>query len=290
MANLSANALFHFTPREFLLSKFEHGFIPCLLTEFDPMLDYGFFTPNVKIHENGKLVENADQRTLYIPMICFCDIPLSSLSFHMDVYSCYGIGMKKEWGIKKGINPVMYINPDSLFFSTLSGPLFSFDLFMPSLKQLGISDEDLRNSEALYQMTGVASNSLESLDIIRDCLQCYLKPFECRGLYRGKYSNYLYYNEKEWRYAPIYFREGIAPIHSELSNAEIAIINNKLSNYPLKFSVEDIKYIIVRDDNDIEFLIEGLNEIKDRTGSYTDKEINLLSTKIFTEKSLNEDA
>ena len=38
---------------------------------------------------------------LAFPMSCFCDIPLSRLSEHTDFYGNYGIGLTKDWGVKK---------------------------------------------------------------------------------------------------------------------------------------------------------------------------------------------
>ena len=47
-------------------------------------------------------------------MVSFCDIPLSLAKDHIKTYGSYGIGMMKEWGIKNNLNPVVYIERDSL--------------------------------------------------------------------------------------------------------------------------------------------------------------------------------
>jgi Putative abortive phage resistance protein AbiGi, antitoxin len=49
---------------------------------------------------------------LYL-IVCFCDLPLSNLSEHLNFYGNYGIGLTKEWGIGKGINPVIYLSQAS---------------------------------------------------------------------------------------------------------------------------------------------------------------------------------
>ena len=44
-----------------------------------------------------------------IPMASFCDIPITLLSEYHERYGEYGMGLTKEWAIKNGISPVMYI-------------------------------------------------------------------------------------------------------------------------------------------------------------------------------------
>lgn len=53
------------------------------------------------------------------PMICFCDIPLSKSSKHFESYGHFGIGLTKKWAVKNGINPVLYIDKDSLIAKSI---------------------------------------------------------------------------------------------------------------------------------------------------------------------------
>jgi len=50
----------------------------------------------------------------FVPMVSFCDIPLSLAKNQIDKYGSYAIGMTKEWGIRNKLNPVVYIEKDSL--------------------------------------------------------------------------------------------------------------------------------------------------------------------------------
>jgi hypothetical protein len=43
-----------------------------------------------------------------IPMVCFCDLPLSLIRKHLDEYGGFGIGLRKSWGVKHGVEPVFY--------------------------------------------------------------------------------------------------------------------------------------------------------------------------------------
>ena len=93
---LSANTLFHFT-------KDSNTLLSILSTKFYPRLclEKNFFT----VKEVGKIA---------IPMVCFCDIPLSQISEHVEHYGEYAIGLKKSWAIKNGITPILYTHRESL--------------------------------------------------------------------------------------------------------------------------------------------------------------------------------
>lgn len=44
-----------------------------------------------------------------IPMVSFCDIPITLLDEHNKKYGNYGIALKKDWALKNSINPIMYV-------------------------------------------------------------------------------------------------------------------------------------------------------------------------------------
>src|SRR5437660_12748311 len=90
---LSANSLFHFTGSlENLLN--------ILREEFRPR----FCLENFNLLQSAALDE--EELEWALPMVCFCDLPLSQTGFHLSVYGDYGIGLTKEWGKRNGIAPV----------------------------------------------------------------------------------------------------------------------------------------------------------------------------------------
>ena len=89
MGIVSANTLFHFTSKlDYLEGILESDFIPRYNLE--------------DINLAGRSIKIA------FPMVCFCDIPLSSISEHLDKYGQYAIGMSINWANKNGLNPVLY--------------------------------------------------------------------------------------------------------------------------------------------------------------------------------------
>ena len=90
MNNPRAKSLFHFTKSpEILKSILKNGIYPrfCLETNW---------------------CKYADEEYYAFSISCFCDIPLSRINEHTDSYGHYGLGLTKNWGIKNGLNPVIY--------------------------------------------------------------------------------------------------------------------------------------------------------------------------------------
>ena len=83
---LSASALFHFTDTfEKLINIFKTAFRPQYCLE-----DWYEIYPDLR----GRLYMSA------VPMVCFCDIPLSQIGEHIKDYGSYAIGLSKNGLLK----------------------------------------------------------------------------------------------------------------------------------------------------------------------------------------------
>jgi hypothetical protein len=94
--NIQTKSLFHFTQTfDNLKSILKEGFWPqyCL--------------------EDFSWIEGAIPR-IAVPMVSFCDIPVSKLRAHTARYGKFGIGLcRKRWRVT-GLNPLLYVSSGSL--------------------------------------------------------------------------------------------------------------------------------------------------------------------------------
>lgn len=200
-------------------------------------------------------------------MVCFCDTPLSLLINHINTYGQYGLGMTKEWGLRKGLNPVIYFNKNShlaIKFSVVTNDLIW---------------KRIPSARAFHEILG------------------YMKPYE-GTLYRNGHDvkeSVRFYDEHEWRYVPnisILRDKGIETNiqrHMYLNREALREANHKLETEAtrLSFNADDIKYIIIEDEDQINIMITGIRDIK---GSRYDRDtVDKLVSRIITVRQLKED-
>ncbi|WP_180229415.1 abortive infection system antitoxin AbiGi family protein [Bacillus wiedmannii] len=185
------------------------------------------------------------------PMSCFCDIHLNKLVPHMENYGYYGIGLSKEWGIQKGIQPIHYINPYSPLREDFS------NIFSDTLKQ----SLEVREKNSSYN-----NYLLHNL--------FYMKPLEGDMIVNREYHTRNFHDEREWRFIPNVLEAGTdLPLvldPEQMNPNSYQVYSNgitKCSNLWLNFELDAIKYIIVKDSYDraelIKFIVENMNEISD---------------------------
>lgn len=254
MSNISSNSIFHFTPKkEYLISILQQTFVPRYCYE------------EIKLSDE---LERAGFESA-IPMVCFCDISLSQMANHIKMYGGYGLGMTKEWGIRKKLNPIIYINPNS-----------------------NISESVSQMAENIYQaLNKHCSEITRNISDEYMNLSNFLKPYD-GDFKRGNktHKKVRFYNEREWRYVPKI--EFDSEVKNNLTKEEFlnpTILENenkKLFEYRLGFKPSDIKYIFVKNENEIHPMMEELRNIKSR---FSRKEIDILTSKIITTEQIKED-
>ena len=264
---ISANTLFHFTRSpDNLINILIDGFYPrCCMENLEFIYKHG----TSQLSTTG----------FAIPMVCFCDIPLSQISNHVEKYGGYALGLSKEWGESNGINPVMYELPNSNAIETIRE---SIHTTIPYL-----TGQSLDNEEYQEEMRKLGNEMI--------FFSCYLKPYKgLRWDGEGFSGNeIMFYDEKEWRYIPNYksiLEKSLRPYifsHEYLNESKKDEFNDIFKqNFKLDFRPDDIKYIIVNRESEVLDMAKKVEDIKDL---FDANEIKLLITRIISVERLRDD-
>ena len=265
----SANTLFHFVTKAKYLESilFRRAIVPryCIET-----IDY------LNISRGSYYFKE-----IAILQKCFCDIPFHKLAdtfsvkgvgevyeslskderlelensnTHFSYYGMFAVAFSKSWGEKNKLQPIHYLNPDSQY--TLD--------FIKQVNEILSSDDDFDNY---------------SLDIINRL--AYIKPL--RGIMKRRitrsdsthatvelYKNF--HDECEWRYVPsgsilsslnidgIIANPTVIPLCNEISRG---LENESYKDLWLKFSYDDIRYLIVPDAHERVEIIKTIMNLPD---------------------------
>lgn len=168
---ICSTSLFHFTRKKSDFKKIiTNGIRYSYSAEFVPQ----FFA------------ENSVNIALSIPIICFCDIPLTRISSHVRKYGSYGVGINKANIIKKlggTINPLNYVNSNEII-----QVLCNIKGIAKSMQNQGIAEISNNPLVAMYDNNFTkASKLLKRIDL----LYAFFKPCQYNGI--------DFTQEREWR-------------------------------------------------------------------------------------------
>ena len=249
---LSSNSIFHFAQkREYLISILENDFAP------------RYYLENLKML--GFTKRDETRMEVAVPMVCFCNIPLSKIKYHLSCYGNYGIGMTKEWGIKNGVSPILYADPKS---ETIT-----------HLKEM-LKTTRLKTNQ---DTPAVVSLGINIVRLIR-----FIKPYEGDFEHRDKkYPNKRFYDEREWRYVPMDAVPAFLSKEEHGDKGRLLECNLKLKeNHKIHFTPNDVEYIIVNTRAEVLPMINDLLRIKSK---YTQDEMMLLISKIISRDKITND-
>jgi hypothetical protein len=230
--------------------------------------DWDLVIPTIKDYSDKGPLDFA------VPMVSFCDIPLSQIRKHVRYYGHYAIGLTKEWGIENNICPVLYTHNKSELSHRIK------TLFIKAIEQKHFKEKYFRdNFESWIKFS------------------YFVKPYEGL-LWRG--DNYLnekiiFYDEREWRFypdIPIWDQKGVEEVHSFL-NKEAFIEDDKrqkankvIEKFKLSFEPKNIKYIIVDKEDEIYDMVNKVTQLK---SDYNYKDVQVLATRIISLEHIFED-
>lgn len=258
-SGIAADTLFHFT-------NSADNLVNILKHEFEPR----FCLENIDLI--GSIADD-EESSHAIPMVCFCDLPLSRITEHLRFYGRYGIGLSKAWGKEKGISPVLYVYPGSC-----------------TSKYVSVIGKHLRNHlPKNTEDEGVQQIFMDFFELVS-----FVKPYEGKIYRNGQYFHKRFYDEREWRYGPYLFTHyRQAPFDMRLSRDEYmnpvkrAQCNSRVADLTrLSFEPSDIKYIFVQKEAEILAMIDAIREIK---GKYDAATVSLLSSRIMSSERVEDD-
>lgn len=234
---ISSRNFFHFTNQiEYLLDILKNGFWPRYCKE------YGW----------GNKCDFA------IPMVCFCDIPLSQISEHATFYGSWGVGVKPSWvKLHKDFTPVQYI--------AISSNEYNFvNRLITTLKNGTIDDAGIKKLLLAKKVIGTAIGK------------------------SGKSSKKKFYDEREWRYVPssLEYEKLIMPVKKK-ANFDTNDCSKLTEQIKLPIEPEYISYLIIPSERDRPKMIAGLQSIY---GAERYKDIlHILISRIVSLEQINDD-
>ena len=236
MPRIYSHSFFHYTNEEFkLIGILRDGFIASYAKE--EFMDL-----------NGKL------QHLYIPMVSFCDVPLSHIE-NPTVYGNFAVGMNRVWGNSKKLSPVAYYPNDrdnhlNKYIAKIVG----------QFNKGGVNETDFRK------------------------LLGYVKPFyKCKSPKGKRDNNYI---DREWR--KIYMSDWIDS--EDKMNSYINVNNGKMyDKLKLTFNANEISFIIVPDNNTKSSVISSIKSLNTIGGNKCNS-LDLLNiiSKIITINQIKE--
>jgi hypothetical protein len=247
---LYPNILFHFTTKQSL---------------------YDILNSTFKVsYARERIIGGSKIKEFAVPMVSFSDLRLSELKYNVGTYGKFGIGLTKEWAVYNGLNPVMYASLKSLFTENFMSGIEDF------FKMVSSSTDTTGKYETAY------NNIINTLRYIKNYRGDLIRP--------GKKSikDYVFANEREWRYVPL-ITENILPfipIGKIRTSQQKSHFNQKVSHIRLNFQPDNIQYLIVENDNDINDLIRHLRQVKNRFSPDT---VDRLSSRILTYEQIEKD-
>ena len=169
--------------------------------------------------EDFSWMEEGRLRRLLLPLVCFCDIPISNSRSHRRAYGDYTIGLTKKWGTEQGLNPVLYVSKGSDLAQQLS----------------------LRFNRKIATAKIIAADFGDFWPLLP-----YLKPVE--GFQKnGPHSEFKFFEqEMEWRFVPKVWESLVESRRLDnRSDEEKEAQNALVRGVRLKFNDADIEIVIV---------------------------------------------
>lgn len=273
MSNYRTSSLFHYTTYNGLKSILKQGIIPNYCKE-----DFSI---------------DGDRFAIGIPMVSFCDIPLTRTKEFTKRYGHHAIGIRKEWAVKNGINPILYINDENIITSLKFYK--EYELYSKAEMKTGkISSINLKINPVKVQYS---SDNYKSSHNANLNLFGFSKKYMGINPHTGK--SQCNYEENEWRFI-LKEEEGILWKWGETAYSSWRGKPKEKKPGPdeflkantLKFGIDDISYIIVQFENQrigVINYISRLTRLCESDSSLDENSKKILFSKIISMERIDKD-
>jgi len=208
-----ASSLFHFTGKIDTILKIIEG-------------------KTLRASLNLESVQNffPNKKFIATPMVCFCDIPLKFISDnHTKRYGEFGLGFKKDWGIRNKVSPILYRMDNSDFSNSFNNSSLEINRIIEKLELMKTFFEgNLSELQAIQYM-------LSSLNSHSENMAGFVKAYEEN--FRNRLRNN--YVDREWRWVPENTKK---EFHDSDDEKYRSRLNKKYLKNPnhIKFEIEDL--------------------------------------------------
>lgn len=174
------------------------------------------------------------------PMVSFSEYDISTIDNENITYGRFGVAFSREWVGKYKIHQVLYIERDSILANSLAYLLIA------------------RRKNATKQLSSKVKLSIMTI-------KCFTK--NSRG-YNSHWAihDFDFKSENEWRYVPTKEQiDGnlISQDRRKFKGNENSY-NEKLVNYPMRFSANDIEFLFVKTQEQIDEILKLISISRER--------------------------
>lgn len=237
--------------------------------------------------------EQNPNRGIGIPMVSFCDIPLSKTSLFIERYGKYAIGLTKKWVDNKRINPILYAKDENILIS-LSFQKAIENKFANDLKKYGGD-----NRQVTFDLTPGPKPQIAALINHNNAHSANESIHGMVKKYYGEYNGntQINYEENEWRFlvedtenTPWFWNKAEYDEWRGDKNKPKPKPSQSLTDKKLQFSANDVAFIIVSEEIEVPLMVNFISQISTISGiEISDEEKLVLYTRIISLEKIQKD-
>lgn len=312
----SSTSLFHYTRggmnalkgiiSEGFWVRYNEEIHPISISGTNKLVSRVYESANTPLMSAGFVLSEPEMHYLNVPMVSFCDIPIMSTASHLDMYGSnliigdeyirvgYAIGLKKTWGRRNNLNPLLYLTYNSDLSRRLDSAFIPapYDSLFIKNTTKDLEIETYFPPKPMGDDYIIEDNKGNKFPIV----YLYIKPIGSE-MFNAGYFKKEFIKEREWRYIPQQpciisnSRYGPGPNarNESMQNNSLTAIQSAPAYPNLTFGVEDINHIIVGRDAEIPVIQEHIAQVYEQDFLKKPELLNLIFSKVTSYETLTND-